>query len=193
MARAVGQYDVIYGTGHVTAAHGETAAFPQLSGYRRYISGCSRLTAHQPCLSVRKGRPLIKLPVRSSTPEQMDSAGSTRAHAVEREQKTARYVAEICLGPATVVQKDGLLPTEDPLKLTLIYPVKGLTHEHAGISLWSLLCSTQWHSYFLPPALRICARNKQSRIPHCHALSASQLTRHTVGYITISLSWSTAA
>lgn len=72
----------------------------------------------------------------------MDSTGSTRAYAVKQEQKTARYVAEICLGPATVIQKDGLLPTEDPLKLTLIYPVEGLTHEHFGISLWPLLSST---------------------------------------------------
>ena len=71
----------------------------------------------------------------------MDSTGSTRAHAVKKEQKTARYVAEIYLGPATVTQKDGLLPTENPLKLTLIYPVEGLTHEHVGINLWSLLCS----------------------------------------------------
>lgn len=152
MARAVGQYTVIYGTGYSTAAHGKTAACPQLSGYRRYMSGCSRLTAHQPCLSVCKTRSLIKLPVRGSTPEQMDSAGCTRAHAVKKEQKTARYVAEICLGPATVVQKDGLLPTEDPLKLTLIYPVKGLTHKHVGISL--CLCCAVLNGIFTSCRLR---------------------------------------
>ena len=81
----------------------------------------------------------------SASAEQMQCAGGNRAHAVKQEQKTARYVAEMRVGPETVTQKDGLLPTEDPLKLTLVYPVQGLdslSYEHLSICLWSLLCST---------------------------------------------------
>ena len=77
--------------------------------------------------------------------EQMDSDGSRRAHAVKQEQRTARYVTQIRLGPETVTEKHGLFPTEDPLKLTLVYPVEGLDslpHEHSGISLRSLQCYT---------------------------------------------------
>ena len=104
------------------------------------ICACmSGLTAHQSLLCLRKARAFIKPPLSvAATTDQMDSAGGKRAHAVKQEQSTARYVAQIRLGPETVTQKQGSLPTEDPLKLTLVYSVEGfdsLSYEHLGISL----------------------------------------------------------
>ena len=88
---------------------------------------CSTLTAAQqslPCL--RKRAQVFSKPlVMAASSDQTRSAAGTRLQAVNNVNNTARYTAEIDLGPETVVQMEGLLPTENPLKLTLIYPVKG--------------------------------------------------------------------
>ena len=88
---------------------------------------CSRLAATcQPVSCLRKGRSLVKPLVMAARSEQTHSAGGKRSYAVNSVPNTARYTVQIGLGPETVTQKDGLLPTEDPLKLTIVYPVKGL-------------------------------------------------------------------
>lgn len=58
---------------------------------------------------------------------QTHSPGDKRVYAADRVQETAQYTVEIALGPKTVTQADGLLPTEDPLQLTLFYPVQGFS------------------------------------------------------------------
>ena len=89
--------------------------------------GCSRLAAtRQPVSCLRKGRAWVKPLVMAARSEQTHSADGKRSHAVDSVRNTARYTAQIGLGRETVTQKDGLLPTEDPLKLTIVYPVKGL-------------------------------------------------------------------
>lgn len=97
--------------------------------------GCNRLTLNRhpvPCW--RKGQALKPLVMAAHT----HGAGDKRSHAVNSDKHTSRYTARIELGPDTVTQKDGLLPTEDPLKLTLIYPVKG--HDDSVLA-WRICCS----------------------------------------------------
>ena len=98
------------------------------------MTGYSTLTARQPSLCLRKAPAFVKPLVLAATVDQMDSAGDKRAHAVEQKRNVARYVAQICLGPETVTQEQGLLPTEDPLNLTLVYPASVSTVCHMSIS-----------------------------------------------------------
>ena len=85
--------------------------------------GCNKLTLNcQPVSCWRKDQAFVKPLVMAAHTQW---AGDTRSHAVNSDQKTSRYTAKIDLGPETVTQTDGLLPTEVPLKLTLIYPVTG--------------------------------------------------------------------
>ena len=89
--------------------------------------GCNRLAAtYQPVSCLRKGRTLVKPLVMAARSDQTNSAGGKRSPVVNSVRNTARYTTQIRLGPETVVQEDGQLPTEDPVKLTIIYPVKGL-------------------------------------------------------------------
>ena len=103
--------------------------------------GCNKLTLNcDPVSCWRKGQAFIKPLVMAA---HTHGAGDTRSHAVNSHQKTSRYTAKIELGPGTVTQKDGLLPTEDPLKLTLTYPVTG--HDatvclHGGSAALPCLC-----------------------------------------------------
>lgn len=103
--------------------------------------GCNKLTLNcHPVSCWRKGQAFIKPLVMAA---HTHGAGDTRSHAVNSDQKTSPYTAKIELGPGTVTQKDGLLPTEDPLKLTLIYPVTG--HDatvclHGGSAALPYLC-----------------------------------------------------
>ena len=89
--------------------------------------GCNRLASTcQPASCLRKGRALVKPLVMAATSEPTHSPDGKSSQAVKNIKNTARYTAQIGLGPETVLQKNGLLPTEDPLKLTIFYPVQGL-------------------------------------------------------------------
>ena len=68
---------------------------------------------------------------------QTHSTRGKGVHAVESMRETAQYTVTIALGPKTVTQADGLLPTEDPLKLTLVYPVKGFSSRPAQLAIVS--------------------------------------------------------
>lgn len=90
-----------------------------MSGYVS-ISACRPL----PCLG--RTRVLIK-PLVMAAAAQTHSACNKLVYAADRVRETSQYTVKIALGPTTVTQADGLLPTEDPLQLTLIYPVEGFS------------------------------------------------------------------
>lgn len=92
----------------------------------RLMLGCSIPTAAYYSLpGLGKTRVMIKPPGMAEA-KMTHNAGGKAIHAANRVQDTAQYTTKFVLGPDTVTQKDGLLPTEDTIKLTLIYPIQGL-------------------------------------------------------------------